>query len=103
MQRALSKMDTLEKVGTGAAVSWSRGFSRGLCSVTLGLGSLECRLSAGHIPCLSLLSLEQAELCQPLAESSHMFGFSSTGLHGAAVVLQVMVNVQGASQLLSHF
>lgn len=95
-------MDTPEQVGTGAAVSWSWVFSCRLCSVTLGLGSLVCRLSAGHIPCLSLLSLEQAELCQPLVGSSHTFGFSSTGLCGAVVVLQVMVTVQGAPQMLSH-
>lgn len=76
-------------------MSWSWGFLCRLCSVTLGLGSLVCRSSAEHIPCLSLLSLEQAQLCQPLTGSSHTFGFSSTGLCGAVVVFQVMVNVQG--------
>lgn len=94
-------MGTLEQVGTGAAVSWSWGFSHRLCSVTLSLGSLMCRSSAGHIPCLCLLALEQAELCQALTESSHTFGFSSTGLCGT-FVLQVMVNVQGTPQMLSH-
>lgn len=68
----------LEQVGMGAAMSWSQGFSHRLCSVTLSLGSLMSRSSAGHIPCLSLLSLEQAGLCQPLAGSSHTFGFSSS-------------------------
>lgn len=87
-------MDTLEQVDMGTAMSWSWGFSHGLFSVTLSLGSLVCRSFAGHVPCLSLLSLEQAELCQPLTGSSYTFDFSSTGLCGTAVVLQVMVNVQ---------